>query len=195
MAEMDGASVAVRNYLLYLDDPAQLVNQAEVERVERQLSSASDPLDKLRLLTELQQLRECDGEQLRADFCRHARRWAEANGISVQSFTSLGVDEATLRQAGMMSRSAATDSDERPGRVSVKTVKEAASRRTGSFTLADLAAETGASPMTIRKALATLIDGGAVTRIGPTPGWSQPGRAPILFTITATRDHPRHPAG
>lgn len=53
--------------------------------------------------------------------------------------------------------------------------------RTGQFTLADIAAAVPGSPMTIRKAVTTLLESGAIVKLGPAPHWPAPGRAPIIY--------------
>jgi hypothetical protein len=193
MASAPDADTAVRNYLQYLEDPSKLVDPAEVARLRAATQSATDPLDRLRAVEALRQLEEGDAAGYREAFCAHAKAWAEANGIRPSSFRELGVDEATLRAAGFSVRGGArprtTRRPARSGRTQVRVehVKDAAGRQTGTFTLADLAAASGASPMTIRKAVEEMIADGAVERLGPTPDWSQPGRAPIQYRSAASR--------
>jgi hypothetical protein len=184
---------AVRNYLVFLEDPSRLVDPAEVQTLVQQLASATDPIEKLRASSRLQKLREGDRETYRQAFIRSAKAWADANDVRPTSFLELGVDEGTLRSAGFSlktagigarrggSRSGATLRG--PG-VRISTVKDAILKQPGDFTLAQIAAASGGSPMTIRKAMDEMIATGDVERIGPTPNWSQPGRAPILFRST-----------
>jgi hypothetical protein len=193
MATAPDAETAVRNYLLYLEDPAQLIDQAEMTRLRAAAKSATDPLERLRAVDGLRQLEEGGGERYREAFCAHAKAWAEANGIRPSSFREVGVDEATLRAAGFSvrgsGRRAPARRAPRSGRSMVRTdaVKAAAGRMAGTFTLADLSAASGASPMTIRKAVEELTAAGAVERLGPTPNWSQPGRAPIQYRSKSAR--------
>jgi hypothetical protein len=189
MASAPDAEAAVRNYLLYLQDPSQLVDPAEVARLRSAAKSATDPLERLRAVEALRQVEEGDGEGYREAFCEHAKAWAAANGIRPSSFREVGVDEATLRAAGFAVRGARRPAGRRPARsgrspVRVEHVKDAVDQMTGMFTLADLAAASGASAMTIRKAVDELVAAGRVQRLGPTPNWSQPGRAPIQFRPT-----------
>jgi hypothetical protein len=189
MTSASDSEVAVRNYLLFLEDPSKLIDHEEVARLEAAVQSTTDPLEKLRTINRLQQIREGNGDSYRQAFCAHAKSWAEAHDIRPASFLELGVDEATLRAAGFSVRAtgAAAGSQRRGrqparhGQVRVEQVKEAARRQTGEFTLADLAATSGGSPMTIRKAVDEMIAAGQVERLGPTPNWAQPGRAPIQF--------------
>jgi hypothetical protein len=195
MASASESETAVRNYLLFLDDPSKLIDQAEVARLETARQSANDPLEKLQAINRLQQLREGDRDSYRQAFCAHAKVWAEANDIRPSSFLELGVDEGTLRAAGFPLRSLGTQRgparrSRQPsgrGQVRVEQVKAAVARQTGDFTLADVAAASGGSPMTIRKAVEELVAAGEVERLGPTPNWSQPGRAPIQFRRATKR--------
>src|SRR5687767_4664402 len=95
---------AVRNYLQFLDDPSKLLDRDELARLETVVQSTSDPLEKLRAINRLQELRQGGGDSYRQAFTAHAKTWAEANGIRPASFLELGIDEATLRAAGFSSR-------------------------------------------------------------------------------------------
>lgn len=194
MTSASDSETAVRNYLVFLEDPSQLVDQAEVARLEASARAATDPLAKLQAINRLQQIREGDRDTYRHGFCAHAKSWAEANDIRPASFLELGVDEATLRAAGFsirgLNQPTASRRGRRPGgrgQVRVEQVKEAIGRQSGEFTLADVVAASGGSPMTIRKAVDELIAAGEVERLGPTPNWAQPGRAPIQFRPVGKR--------
>lgn len=166
-----------------------MVDLDAVERLERSLDAEGDPIAKLRILSELRQAKQADHDALHQQFCLYAKDWADANGIPVDSFLELGVDADTLRAAGFKladspSPRARKDSrDHKSGShpVPVANVKDIVARKRGVFTLAHIAEASGASPMTVRKAINELITSGDVERLGPTPGWSQPGRAPIQF--------------
>lgn len=182
------AESAVRNYLMFLDDPDKLIDSNEVARLEDELEQAADPVDKLRIATRLHRLHRRDVEGYRQAFCAHAKDWAEANDIDVESFRALGVDDKTLRAAGFklqprgaVGAASNVRAGSRPGSVRAEDVKAVAASRTSEFTMAEVGEASGASPMTIRKALNEMIEAGEIERLGPAPDWSQPGRAPILF--------------
>jgi hypothetical protein len=201
MTSQSESEAAIRNYLLFLEDPAKLVDQNEVDRVEKAAQSTRDPLERLQSINRLQQIREGDRDAYRQGFIANAKAWAEANDIRPASFLQLGVDQATLRAAGFSMRGLGTQPAARRGRtagasrgqVRVEQVKEAVARQPREFTLADIAAASGGSPMTIRKAVEELVAAGEIERLGPTPNWSQPGRAPIQFR-PATKRSRRQPA-
>jgi hypothetical protein len=191
---MSEADDAVRNYLVFLQDPQRLIDQVEVARLEAAAEAATDPLEKLQTINRLHQVRAGDPDSYRQAFCAHAKNWAEANDIRPASFLEVGVDEATLRAAGLAIRGPRSRPAARRGRpggqrgqVRVGDVKAAAREQSREFTLADLVAASGASPMTIRKAVDELTVAGEVERLGPTPNWSQPGRAPILYRTASKR--------
>lgn len=188
MSTDDAAETAVRNYLTFLEDPSKLVDPDEVGRLEASLERAADPVEKLRVATRLHRLHQNDREVYRQAFCAHAKEWSEANDIDVESFRTLGVDDKTLRSAGFKLRPqpsfAKAAARPKTRIVRVEDVKVAAAKRTSEFTMADVSEASGASPMTIRKALNEMIDSGEIERLGPMPGWAQPGRAPILFRPT-----------
>jgi hypothetical protein len=56
--------------------------------------------------------------------------------------------------------------------------------QTGTFLLADVMAGVGGSQATVRKAIDELIDAGAVTKLGPVPGYTGRGRAPTQYSRT-----------
>ena len=194
---------AVRKYLQFLQDPASLVDPAEVARLSELVTSATDPLARLRAVTDLQRIQHSDGAAFRMAFITHAKGWAEQNDIPVESFAELGVDTATLREAGFdvkhvqstrgrgaKSKRSGSKSSNRPP-VSADEIKTVIVGRKGKFTLADVAQTAGGSPMTVRKAVEELIRDGAIERIGPTPNWKRQGRAPILFQVTPGRARQR----
>ncbi len=201
MTTSSDADTAVRNYLLFLEDPAQLVDTAEIERLQAEIDAATDPLDRLRALSKLQRARQSDEGELRAAFCASAKRWAEVNEVTVASLQSVGVTDDVLQQAGFAVPAPAT---RRPGKnranarpnsssppVTTATIKSEVAVRTTRFTLADIGAEIGGSPMTVRKAVTEMISEGLVQRLGPTPNWSHQGRAPIVYQAITQHDTSR----
>lgn len=189
MATGDGEN-AVRTYLLYLEDPATVVDRAAVKQVEAAIRTAKDPIEKLHLITELRRVSEGSEEEIRQAFCAHAKEWAEKNNVDASSFVELGVDAATMRAAGFTVKTSTAAARAKAGRqptnqtrrVRVGDVKAMiVARRPGEFTLAEVAGSSGGSAMTVRRAVEQLIDAGQVERLGPARDWVQQGRAPIIF--------------
>ena len=184
--ETQVAETAVRNYLLYQDDPTQLVDADQVLRLEQAAAAATDPIAKLKALAALTRARQLDIHRYEQDFIQHARAWAEDNDIPGSVFGELGVPESVLRSAGFgvgRRGKASTAQTLRAKSVSAKDIQDHIVRwRKQTFTLANVAQTVGGSPMTIRKAVDELVRSGTITRVGPTPDWSGPGRAPIQFS-------------
>src|SRR5262245_61364373 len=91
---------AVRSYLLFLEDPSKLRDEGEVQRRTVAVLEASDPIEKLRALTALEEAAKVDESGLRDGFVANAREWADANGISVSAFRELHVPDDVLTAAG-----------------------------------------------------------------------------------------------
>src|SRR4051794_24754220 len=90
---------AVRLYLMYLDDPAKLVDAAAVRRLESDVRKARDPIDRLRAAAALEKAKATDGTGYRADFVRFAKPWADEESIPVSAFRQLGVPRDVLAEA------------------------------------------------------------------------------------------------
>lgn len=181
---------AVRSYLVALDDPAKLIDAARVAELEAAVKSASDPIDKLKALSMLERARDVNIASYQLGFIQYAKQWATENSIPPSTFSTFGVDESTLKAAGLLSKSHRTNggsrgvSEMRAPRsksVSASRIKDHVATRTGTFTLGDIEAAVGGSPMTLRKAIGELVDDGAVKKLGTDPGHSGRGRAPILY--------------
>jgi hypothetical protein len=187
------AEEAIRSYLLFLDDPIKLRDEAEVQARTVAVLQAEDPIEKLKALAALEKASAVDKEALRAGFVRHARQWAESNGISVEAFLQLDVPSDVLNDAGFevpVSRGRRPGAAAAPSRggpaprrpaVSASDIKEAVLTFAEPFTLNEVMAKVGGSPMTVRKAVEDLIGEGRVERRGPVPDYGGRGRAPIQY--------------
>lgn len=91
---------AVVDYLLLLNNPDELVDQAAVEDCRKRLAETTDPVERVRLRGELEKAETPDVDGIEAAFVKHAGRWAKANGVDVQAFTAEGVEKKVLRRAG-----------------------------------------------------------------------------------------------
>jgi hypothetical protein len=188
------AEEAIRSYLLFLDDPIKLRDEAEVQARTVAVLQAEDPIEKLKALAALEKASAIDDKALRAGFVEHARQWAETNGISVEAFLQLDVPSEVLTDAGfevpagrsrrsvVSSPSRSAPAARRPA-VSASDIKEAVLTFAEPFTLNEVMAKVGGSPMTVRKAVEDLIGEGRVQRRGPVPDYGGRGRAPIQYAL------------
>jgi len=194
MNDMADAEVAVRQYLTYVEDPDKLVDPAEIERLEKAVAEAADPLAKLRAIGALEQARNVDESAVRADFVKYAKTWAEQEGVPAVAFSRLGVSDDVLYEAGLLTggrgragarsrRRVEGAPRQRAKAVPVETIKTKVPD--GKFTVRQLEEISGGSPATVRKALAELIEAGKVEELGPATDWTGRGRAPIVYQKTA----------
>ncbi len=181
---------AVRRYLLWLEDPSSIVDEAAVARAEAAVADASDPLARLHALADLEHARSADAAGVVADFVAHARTYAEAQSIPVAAFQASGVPDDVLRQAGVLGgarggrRAVGGGTGTRAPKVAIDELKAAVHRLPKQFTLADVAREAGGgSPQTVRKAVDELIADAQVRSLGPKPDHHGRGRAPTLYEL------------
>ncbi len=183
----DTAQSAVRNYLLFLEDPQKLVDHELIEQLTLKARDAQDPIDRLMAYSELERAQRADESKFRLDFILHAKPWAEANAVGVAAFRQLKVTDDVLRSAGLLPSGARLAGKRRAEpsaarrTVSADKVKAHVCSLQGKFTLTDLYASVGGSPMTVRKAVQELIGEGVVKRLGPALDWRGRGRAPIVY--------------
>jgi hypothetical protein len=178
----------VRRYLLFLEGPDRLRDEKEIQRKTQAVLDAADPLDKLKALADLERVANIDEEPLRKGFVEHARLWADDQGIPVSAFRELKVPDEVLREAGFevpasrgRGRGAVNGERKRAKAVPVDEVKAFVLGLSGTFVLADVMSGAGGSQATVRKALDELVESGAVEKMGPVPGYSGRGRAPIQY--------------
>jgi hypothetical protein len=200
-SDEDQPERAVRRYLLFLDDPAQLRDEAELQSKTQAVLDAEDPIEKLKAIAELERVASIDEEPLRAGFVAHALAWAGSAAVPVSSFRELGVPDEVLREAGFdVPLSALRSRSRRPGSgsgsgepgegrqrakaVPVEQVKAFILTQEGNFILTDVINGVGGSPATVRKAIDELIDAGRVQKLGPVPDYQGRGRAPHRYTCT-----------
>lgn len=188
-AATDTSEDAVRQYLLFLEDPGQLRDDKEIQRQTQAVLDASDPVDKLKALAELERLASIDEEPIRKGFVEHAKVWAEAQAVPVplSAFRELKVPDEVLREAGFdvpasRGRSAGTGERQRAKAVPVDTIKSYVLGLKGTFVLTDVMSGVGGSQATVRKAVDELVESGAVEKLGPMSDYSGRGRAPVQYS-------------
>jgi hypothetical protein len=175
------AERAVRAYLLYLEDPARLVDGEEVDRLEALVAGADDPIVKLRAVADLARARTVDGAALRDAFVAHALPWAQTNDVPEDAFRALGVPEQDLVDAGLAGEQRGPSAPVDLPPMTVAAIIAHVAGRAGDFTLADVRAATGASAMTVRKAVKVMLEAREIELLGPDRTHDGPGRAPMLY--------------
>ena len=183
------AEAAVRQYLLYLDDPAKLRDESEIQKKTKAVLDATDPIEKLKALADLERVANIDEKPLREGFIANAKVWAEDQGIPLAAFRELKVGDDVLRAAGFdvpAGRSrrrggAAGEGRQRAKAVPVEEIKAFILRQKGTFLLVDVINGVGGSQATVRKAIDELIGSGDVRKLGPVPDYQGRGRAPLQY--------------
>ena len=183
------AEAAVRQYLLYLDDPAKLRDESEIQKKTKAVLDATDPIQKLKALADLERVANIDEKPLREGFVANAKTWAEDQGIPLAAFRELKVADDVLRAAGFdlpASRSrrrgsVAGEGRQRAKAVPVEDIKAFILQQKGTFLLVDVINGVGGSQATVRKAIDELIGSGDVQKLGPVPDYQGRGRAPLQY--------------
>ncbi len=178
-------------YLQYLADPTKLVDATSVKKLENDADKAKDPIDKLKAIAALERARSVDGSVYEEAFIRNARPWAEAEGIPLAAFRTMGVPDAVLNRAGFSDvrrrgRTPAKRGTTRSGRArstSAEAIQSWVLATSGPFTLADVQHSIGGSPATIKKAIDELIETGKLQNLGPIADHHGRGRAPYHYSL------------
>ena len=169
---------AVRQYLLWLTSPESLRDEGRIAELEDRVEQATDPIEKLKALSALEDARSVDADALEADFVAHAREYVQGEGIRVDAFRTMGVRDDVLRAAGLLEgrRVVASSSGgdgagrRRPGgnrrmpRLNLADVEAAVPE--GEFRLAELAAAIDREVATTRNYLLRLLGDGKVVEVG-----------------------------
>ncbi len=187
--ENTDAETAVRQYLLFLDDPSKLRDEGEIQSKTQAVLDAKDPIDKLKALAELERVAKIDEGPLREGFVKFAKEWASHMGVPPAAFREMAVPDEVLREAGFdvpVARRGrgrvAGEGRQRAKAVPVDEIKAYVLSQRGTFILTDVISGVGGSQATVRKALDELIEGGQVEKLGPMPDYSGRGRAPVQYS-------------
>jgi hypothetical protein len=187
--ENTDAETAVRQYLLFLDDPSKLRDEGEIQSKTQAVLDAKDPIDKLKALAELERVAKIDEGPLREGFVKFAKEWASRMGVPPAAFREMAVPDEVLREAGFdvpVARRGrgrvAGEGRQRAKAVPVDEIKAYVLSQRGTFILTDVISGVGGSQATVRKALDELIEGGQVEKLGPMPDYSGRGRAPVQYS-------------
>ncbi len=96
----DRQARAVADYLALISEPAKLIDWEKVGEIQQQLETCEDPVERLRLRTEMEALGTPDAEAIEAGFIEHGKAWADKNGVGLGAFAAEGVEARILRRAG-----------------------------------------------------------------------------------------------
>ena len=179
------ADDAVRAYLTFLDDPSKLVDEAEVKRLQAQVDKAKDPIERLIARAALIKAQAADGDALKADFIKQAKRWADAESLPVTAFRTFGVPEDVLTAAGLtgsgrQGRGSAAPSTRR-GRVNIDQLESGILSIEGRFSVRDVTTRVGGSPITVKAAIERLEAQGKLKAAGEKAG--NRGRAAKVWEV------------
>jgi hypothetical protein len=181
----------LRRYLAYLEDESALVDEERVRELNEAIDVTSDPIERLRLLSELERASHgADAGELEGAVASGLRAWAEANAVTRGALEQVGVPASLLDRAGMGSRGRARNgersrrrSSRRAPRLSADEVKAAITSQLGkTWKLSELATAIDREPATTRNYVARLVEEGWVTEVGDDPAHDGRGRAPKLYS-------------
>lgn len=180
------AEKAIRDYLLFLTDPESMRDEVEIDRLETAARQASDPIDKLKLLSAAQRARSVDGSHFEQAFIASARSWASTEGVTPEAFKALGVPAPVLSAAGLAKgrQSTPRSAPKRPRAASVGYDVVMGLVPDGAFRIRDLMESSGASLQTVRKAVRSMLESGELRDLGLDPNWETRGRTPTLYQKT-----------
>jgi hypothetical protein len=203
---MDDKERAVRRYLAYLSEKVAIVDNEQLAALGKQLKSTSDPIVRLRILSEIEREKRPDKGSLEVDFVMNAYEWAQENNIVFGAFRALGVPADLLHRAGIEkadlkslgskgtkragSGSNAMSPDrsikttpiaERREPVRIDRVQQIVRSQTTRFTINQIAKISEASVATARTAITTLVATGEVRTAGVIVGLQ--GKAPMTYEV------------
>ena len=210
----DTQEQAVRSYLAFLADPGT-ADRELVAELENQLSTAENPIAKLRVLAAIQEAKTPNRVVLEAAFVRHASEWAAENKIPANAFLALGVEKGLLTKAGFavgkgtvasasksaVSRSAGSKAfqeaknagssnvGERKPRaksVSSETVESLILETKGPFSVRDIVRVSQATNATVSRVMGVLVASKLVEKIGLLPPQGARGAAPHGYQVRAS---------
>lgn len=202
MAKRNQASAAedaVRAYLQAVSDPASLIDEELVAKLQQEADATSDPLHRVSLLSQMHAAQSPDVDALEEAFIEHVGAWAEENSIVVDAFLDAGVEPTVLRKAGFKVSGPARRSGPRQrrgpqvagrtGRVPDGTYDAALAdvwSQGKTVTLPELRELTGFTLGQLRPVVKRMVAAGEAEDLGPQPNHSGPGRAPVQYRRVAS---------
>jgi len=180
----DVAERAVREYLMWLEDPASLIDHGIANSMRGRLASTEDPVEKLRILSAIERVESVDAAGIKEAFRRHAKAYARRENIPPSAFAAMGVPSVDIRAAGLHG-----ETPRRPG-ASLPRSPRSASRSAdeiraalpeGFFTVREAQQESGASELAVRKLLREMMAAGDLVECPPDESVPARGRAPLRY--------------
>lgn len=168
----------VRLYLNWLSEPKSLINQTEVDRLQNEFDQSDDVMEKLKIAADLERAENPSAEAVRQGFMECALELSTAQNLTAAAFMRLGVPEADLGRAGF----ALDSSGEREVRKRLTLAEVIELVPNGPFSAKVLQDKSGASPMTVRRAIEKMVSEGHLVSIGTDPDYVSRGRAPLLYS-------------
>lgn len=188
----------IREYLKLLGTrsarPKKVVDREAVDALRKRIAESDDPIEQLRLHTELERARQprlpddaAEREELEEHFVAHAKEWADGEGISPASFTAVKVPADVLRRAGFTvggrsRRGGGGGGPQRSSRIPMEDVLAAARELPKTWPLKALATALDRDVATTRNYLKRLLDDGAVEEVGEDA--SGQGRPAKIYALT-----------
>lgn len=183
---------AVRTYLLYVQDPTQLRNDKLIASQIAVVRKATDPIEKLVAIADLERLTDVDEKPLREAFVAQALAWAETNHIPASAFTELGVAPDVLRSAGFKVPQGAQRGKARAKRrrgPSREKVRAAILRWPGdTFVMTDITSAADVNDSVASRVLQSMVKASEVEYLGRQErpvGWKGP--TPKIYRVVAER--------
>jgi hypothetical protein len=185
----------IRSYLESLGHSGKpVVDREAVKALRSQIRSESDPINKLKLLSQLEQeeaghLPDLSGVE--AVFVAEAKAWADTEGVTARALQTLGVPDDVLKQAGFElpvatdrpARSARESSATRAPAIPLDVVAAEAKKLGSGWKVTDLAQRLDREPMTVRNYVLKLIEQGVIADLGDDPKHNGRGRAPKIYGV------------
>lgn len=165
---------AIRRYLTAIKDPTALIDHDAVNDLNARLESTDDPVARLKLRAEIERAKEPPIGSIERDFVEVAKSWADQHEVSTRAFLDEGVQPEVLHRAGFTVHKRQSRRQPRQPRTSAdEAIRHVRSLRK-PFTIKDVMEKAGTSRTTTQKAIATLLEEGAIVEAEPRK--SGPGR-------------------
>ncbi|MDP1820899.1 MAG: hypothetical protein Q8K58_13560 [Acidimicrobiales bacterium] len=170
-----------------------VIDREAVDALRKRIAESDDPIEKLKLHTELEQVRRPrivdtpdPRVELESYFVEHAKVWADENQISAASFAALKVPRDVLRRAGIALAEGVEPGRRtvggRSARVPLEDVLATMNDLPRTWSLKTLAGALDRDVATARNYVRRLVEDGAVEEVGEDS--SHQGRPSKVYALT-----------